>query len=173
MPVVAMQPSASARARGGELVEMAVWPVADLLEHALVPVVYGDVALDEMQGCCIISTEQIFAHVAAHLRPQRILLAGEVDGVFTADPLRDPEARSIPLLTPASWQAAERRIAGSRGVDVTGGMFSKVRVMLDLVARLPGLEAAIFSGLEPGRVQAALEGQPGGTLLTAGLATGV
>ena len=167
VPVVALQPSASARTRDGELVELADWPLSELMGHRLVPVVYGDVALDETRGCSIISTEQIFAHLARRLVPRRILLAGEVDGVYTADPQRDPEARVIPCLTPDSWQAAQRQFAGARGVDVTGGMHTKVRQMLDLVAEMPGLHVSIFSGLEPGRVKAALLGNAGGTLLEA------
>jgi len=31
-----------------------------MLSHSLTPLVYGDVALDEVRGCTIISTEQIF-----------------------------------------------------------------------------------------------------------------
>lgn len=163
VPVVALQPSASARTEAGSLVDLAVWPIAELWQHGLVPVTYGDVALDAVQGSAIISTETIFAHLAPTLRPARILLAGEVDGVYTADPRRDPSARPLPRLTPAQWAAAEQRLAGSHGVDVTGGMRSKVQQMLDLVRRMPGLQVAIFSGLEPGRVEAALLGNPGGT----------
>jgi isopentenyl phosphate kinase len=165
VPVVTLQPSASARARGGRIQEMAGWPVAELLEHGLTPLVYGDVALDEAQGCSIISTEAIFAYLALRIRPQKILLAGEVDGVYTADPSREPGARPIPVLTPETCAARERKLAGARGVDVTGGMHGKVCQMLALVERLPGLEVYIFTGLTPGRLEAALLGSPGGTRL--------
>lgn len=165
VPVVPVQPSASARTAGGELAELLTWPIGVLLDRGLVPVVYGDVALDEMRGCSIISTEQIFDYLARRLVPQRILLAGEVDGVYTADPQHEPAARPVPLLLPATWQAAEELLAGSRGVDVTGGMHSKVRQMLSLIESVPGLQVSIFSGLQPGRVEAALLGNAGGTLL--------
>jgi isopentenyl phosphate kinase len=168
VPVVPLQPSASARARRGRLEEMASWPAEELLKHGLVPMVYGDVALDETQGCSIISTEAIFAHLARRLRPATVLLAGEVDGVYTADPSREPGARPIPLLTPGMRAARERELAGARGVDVTGGMHAKVCQMLDLVEEVPGLEVYIFSGLIPRRVEAALLGSPGGTRLSSG-----
>ncbi len=167
VPVVALQPSASARTCDGRLQELVTWPVAELLERRLVPVVYGDVALDDTQGSSIISTEEIFTYLAHQLVPQRMLLAGEVDGVYTADPQREPGAQPIPHLTPSLWAVAERQLAGARGVDVTGGMRAKVRQMLALVAEVPGLQVAIFSGLQPGRVEAALTGHPGGTALTA------
>ncbi|HOQ99301.1 MAG TPA: isopentenyl phosphate kinase [Anaerolineae bacterium] len=167
VPAVALQPSASARTCDGQLQELVTWPLGQLLKRGLVPVVFGDVALDDTQGSSIISTEQIFEYLARQLVPQRILLAGEVDGVYTADPHLEPEARPIPRLSPAAWQAAERQLAGACGVDVTGGMRSKVRQMLALVQEVPGLQVSVFSGLQPGRVEAALLGRPGGTLLVA------
>ncbi|MCL6429363.1 MAG: isopentenyl phosphate kinase family protein [Anaerolineae bacterium] len=167
VPAASLQPSASARTREGRLEELATWPVEVLLQRGLVPVVYGDVAIDETQGCAIIATEQVFAFLARRIPPKRILLAGEVDGVYTDDPHRVPSARRIPLLTPAAWQESAHQLAGARGFDVTGGMRSKVRLMLELVESLPGLEVSIFSGTEPGRVEAALVGEAGGTTLVA------
>ena len=55
-------------------------------------------------------------------------------------------------------------LGGSRGTDVTGGMASKVRSMLDLVAAQPQMRIRIFSGLEPGQLE--------GTLLTPESASG-
>jgi len=167
VPAVALQPSASACTCDGQLTELVSWPVGELLERRLVPVVYGDVALDTTQGCSIISTEQVFAYLARRVVPQRILLAGEVDGVYTADPHREPAARPIARITPSTWQAAEEKLVGACGVDVTGGMRSKVRQMLALVQEVPGLRVSIFTGLEPGRVEVALLGRPGGTTLEA------
>ena len=55
-----------------------------------VPVVFGDVALDEVRGGTIISTEEIFAWLAVRLRPQRVILAGEVAGVLERPAARGP-----------------------------------------------------------------------------------
>jgi len=158
VPVVAFQPSASARCVGGELVELAVRPLEGALARGLVPVVYGDVALDDQQGSAIISTERVFGYLAGFLRPGRIVLAGEVDGVFTADPLRDPAARLIPEIARHNIEEVRAALAGSRGVDVTGGMLSKVLDMLALAREWPGLEALLVSGLRPGWVREALAG---------------
>jgi len=170
VPVLSVQPSASARCRDGELLSMEVRPINVALAHGLVPLVYGDVALDEVRGCTIISTEQIFAWLADQLHPQRIILAGVVDGVFDRDPLRDPAARPIAEITPATFPAIGRQLAGSHGVDVTGGMLSKVREMLALIERQPDLKVHLISGQEPGRiVRALLRQKPiGGTVLHAG-----
>lgn len=156
LPAVSFPPSASARCHAGHLRSLAWEPIAGALEAGLLPVVFGDVALDEVQGCTILSTEEVFAYLAGVLQPARILLAGTVEGVFTADPLQDPAARPIPLIDVRRLEELEGLLGGSHGVDVTGGMWAKVREMATLVERLPGLEVFIFSGEVPGRVRECL-----------------
>ncbi|MBC7263948.1 MAG: isopentenyl phosphate kinase family protein [Chloroflexi bacterium] len=160
VPVVSVQPSASAQATAGRLVSMAEWPVEELLRHGLVPLVYGDVALDTEWGTTIISTEMIFAYLARALHPSRIILAGEVNGVFTSDPNKDPRAQPIPEISRANAAQVIQVLSGSHGVDVTGGMASKVMLMLALVRELGDLRVALLSGIHPGRVRAALLGEP-------------
>ena len=156
VPVVSIQPSASAHCRDGELISMATEPIELMLHHGLAPLVYGDVALDELHGCTIISTEQILAYLADHLDPARIILAGEVAGVFTADPLRDQSAQLIPEISRQNFHQVEHMLAGSHGVDVTGGMLTKVRSMYALVQRRPELTVQLISGRKPGLIKRAL-----------------
>jgi isopentenyl phosphate kinase len=156
LPVVSVQPSASARCRASDLLALDAQPIRELLAAGCIPLVYGDVCLDMTQGFCIISTETIFAYLARRLRPERILLVGVVDGVFTADPLQDPTAVLVPEITPDNLASVECQVGGSHGVDVTGGMWSKVRDMLALVHALPGLQVQIFSGRRPGLLEEAL-----------------
>ena len=156
VPVVSIQPSASAHCWDGELINMETEPIELMLHHGLVPLVYGDVALDKVCGCTIISTEQIFAYLAHHLEPARIVLAGEVEGVFTADPLRDESAQLIPEIWRHNFDQVERMLAGSHGVDVTGGMLTKVRIMHALVQGQPELKVQLISGQQPGMIRRAL-----------------
>lgn len=156
VPIVALQPSASARCREGELLELATAPIRTALAHHLVPLVHGDVAFDETRGMTIASTEMIFAYLAPILQPTRIILAGVVDGVFTADPLRDASAQLIGEITPTNFPQIEARLRGSYGVDVTGGMLDKVRRMLALVQRMPVLRVHIVSATRAGVIERAL-----------------
>ena len=139
VPVVSIQPSASAHCWDGALISMETEPIELILHHGLVPLVYGDVALDEVRGCTISSTEQIFAYLAHHLEPARIILAGEAEGVFTADPLQDESAQLIPDISRHNFPQVEQMLAGSHGFDVTGGMLTKVRAMYTLVQKHPCL----------------------------------
>ena len=168
VPVWSLQPSASARCRDGELVSLETAPVEQALERGLVPLLYGDVALDEVLGGTIISTEEIFAFLARRLYPRKLVLVGEVDGVYDRDPLRDPTAELIPEISADNWSAVRARLGGSHGPDVTGGMLAKVEEMVALVRALPGLTVQIISGEREGALLAAL-GDPnrpaGGTVI--------
>jgi isopentenyl phosphate kinase len=148
-----LQPSASARCEDGQLVEMALNPVQSAFTHGLVPLVYGDVALDDVRGGTIISTETIMRYLSAHVPVERILLLGEVEGVYDAD------GAIIPEVTPANIDQYAAALGGSSGTDVTGGMLTKVHDMLDLATSRPGLTVRIMDGRQPGLLRRALRGE--------------
>jgi isopentenyl phosphate kinase len=140
----------------GELVDLAVSPITTLLDNGLVPLVYGDVSLDSAQGCTIVSTEQIFAYLARVLCPSRIIEAGEVAGVYSGDPHRDTIVRLVPTISSHNYAQVEEMLSASFGVDVTGGMLSKVRSLFTLVTELPNLQVRIVTGRTPGLVERVL-----------------
>lgn len=158
VPAWSVQPGAILRCRDGEIESGDGAVVVDALARGLVPVVYGDVVLDEVRGGTIASTEEIFDWLTGFLPPRRIILTGEVDGIYTADPLRSPHAEQIRVVTPDDLAAIESGLTGSHGVDVTGGMLAKVRQCVELVRRHPRLEINICSGLEADNLLRALRG---------------
>jgi len=158
VPVVSLQPSASAQCAGGELVHLEMAPIIALLDRGLVPLIYGDVSLDSVQGCAILSTEQIFAYLARVLCPSRIIEAGEVAGVYSGDPHRDTIVRLIPSITARNYAQVEEMLSASFGVDVTGGMLAKVRCLFALCTELPNLQVRIVTGRTPQVVERVLIG---------------
>src|SRR4029079_5443465 len=122
LPVLNLPPSASAICRDGAITSLALRPIEMALEHGLVPLLFGDVAFDEMRGGTIVSTEAVFSYLATALRPDLILLAGIEPGVLGHWPGGDV----IKHIGPESKAAA---ITGSHATDVTGGMASKVLEM--------------------------------------------
>ena len=70
VPVLSLQPSASAHCDDGQLRALETAPIQTALAHGLVPILYGDVALDAVRGGTIVSTEEIFLHLAPLLRPR-------------------------------------------------------------------------------------------------------
>lgn len=146
LPVFGIQPSATAACHNGELHSLELTPIRAALDHGLIPVLYGDVALDDVRGGAIISTEALFFFLAEHLHPDRIFLLGEVEGVYGAD------GAIIPRITPRTFGQFAGALGGSHGTDVTGGMAAKVRSMVGLVTRLPNLQICICGGTQPGQV---------------------
>jgi isopentenyl phosphate kinase len=161
VPCVTLQPSASAMCVDGQIESLELVPVEHALAAGLVPIVHGDIAFDQVLGGTIISTEEIMDFMAARLEPRWFLLAGETKGVL------DKNGRVIPHITPANIESFATSLMGSRGTDVTGGMFSKVQQMVSLVDRQPKIVIRIFSGLDPGSIRGALlqETGIGGTII--------
>jgi isopentenyl phosphate kinase len=150
VPTLSVQPSASARCRDGVLEQLDTRPIHTALAQGLVPLVHGDVALDDVRGGTIISTEDIFFYLAGELHPSRILLLSEVDGVL------GPNGKVIPRITPPDLPTLRKTLTGSQGVDVTGGMEDKVTRMIKLVQQHPQMRVHILTGAEPGLLTRAL-----------------
>ena len=165
LPAMVFSPSASVTSDDGRILTWNLEPIKTALEAGLLPVIHGDVAFDVRRGGTILSTEDLFAHLARHLRPKRILLAGIEAGVWADYPAC---TRLVAEITPANWEALAASLGGSAGTDVTGGMASKVRQSLELVKEIPGLEVRIFSGEEEGLIRRALGGEEVGTLIRNG-----
>lgn len=164
LPAVAFPPSASVTARDGKVANWDLAPIRAALQAGLLPVVHGDVIFDTVRGGTILSTEDLFEHMARQFHPQRVLLAGIEEGVWADYPTC---TRLVHEITPDSLPQVAPALGGSNATDVTGGMASKVQQSLALVQELPGLEVLIFSGEKHGQVEKALLGVRVGTLLRA------
>ncbi len=162
VPLLSLQPAASVCARDGEIVTLETGPIRRALASGLVPLIFGDVAFDEVRGGTILSTEDLFAYLVEILEPTWVLLFGNAPGVF------DGDRRVIPLITPANFGTFQEHVHSSASTDVTGGMADKVHHMVDLVTRFPQLKVRILTGLEPDHLRRALldpDGVSAGTLI--------
>lgn len=162
LPAVTFSAAASVVADDGKVSTWDCAPIQSALANGLLPVVHGDVAFDRVRHGTILSTEDLFDYLALQLRPQRILLAGLETGVWADFPAREHLLEEI---TPEAFSRQIPSLGGAAGLDVTGGMQSKVAGMLALVEKLPSLEALIFSGEGAGNVRKALQGENPGTRL--------
>jgi isopentenyl phosphate kinase len=126
----------------------------------LVPMIHGDVVFDEVLGGTILSTEELFLHLGKEMKPERILLTGREEGVWQDFPNKEI---LIKELTPELYLEHRASLREGLGVDITGGMQTKVATMVSLVEIIPGLEVFIFSGEISGNVHRALCGDTLGT----------
>ena len=87
--------------------------------------------------------DRLSARVAVMAAAETLVLLSDVDGLYTADPTTDPEARHLPEV--AEITAEVRAMAGGSGSDVgTGGMASKL--VAARIATQSGCAVVLASG---------------------------
>ncbi|MBI5842986.1 MAG: isopentenyl phosphate kinase family protein [Chloroflexi bacterium] len=163
IPAMAFPPSSAVLASDAQVSLWETTPIRMALANGILPVIHGDVAFDEVRGGTILSTEDLFMHLARQLFPNRILLAGIEAGVWDDFPAR---TRLVKEIRPEVYEKMREKVGGSVSADVTGGMAAKVEQMLELVREVPGLTAQIFSAEEDHHLARALNGENVGTLIT-------
>lgn len=162
VPAFRFQPSASLASLGGVVQGFHLDNVRQALAHGLVPVLHGDVSFDNQRGGTIISTESLFTYLAQNLDVTRIVLLGEVDGVL------DEDMNVISHIHTGNFSKYAHLFGKSSGVDVTGGMLTKVTDMLHLAQSKVGLKVYIVNGLDSKRIASVLRGESTtGTLISA------
>jgi isopentenyl phosphate kinase len=160
---ISLPPSSSVIASNGQASVWDTTPIRMALAADIVPVIFGDTVFDEVRGGTILSTEDLFMYLTDALHPERILLAGIEAAVWEDFPAR---TRKVEKITPASFNEIKSGVGKSAAADVTGGMESKVKQMLELVEKHPSLSVQIFSSDEPGNLVRALGGETLGTIIS-------
>ena len=92
------------------------------------------------------------------------MLAGLEEGVWADFPARRHKVQKV---TRKSFEEIRQSTGEATGADVTGGMESKVRQMLELAEAIPGLTIQIFSGETPENLKKTLLGEILGTIIKA------
>ena len=130
-----------------------------LLELGVVPVINENdtVATEEI---VIGDNDTLAANVARSVGAQMLILLSDIDGLYTADPHTDPNARL--LLVVRRVDEDIKKLAGvSSTTQGTGGMVTKLRaaeICLDC-----GCEMVIANGNNPAALYDIVEGKPVGT----------
>jgi glutamate 5-kinase len=100
------------------------------------------------------------AQLAILLDAERLLLLTDTDGLYTADPRRDPAAELIAEVDDFE-RLDELQIGVSSSPLGSGGMRSKV--VAAEMATAAGIPATILNGTRPGAIARAMAGEPEGT----------
>jgi len=127
-----------------------------LLAHGVVPVVNENdtVTTEEIRYG---DNDRLAARAAQLGRADLLILLSDVDGLYTADPRRDPDARHLPLierLTPEVLSMASG--ANTQAGVGTGGMATKLAAAQ--IAASAGCATVIASGLTDYPLRAVLDG---------------
>ncbi len=128
-----------------------------------VPVLYGDVVLDleDKIKMAVLSGDQIIKYLAENLKPEKVVLGSDVDGIYNKDPKKYSDACLLKVVT--SYNDLESADS-TQTVDVTGGMGGKLNELLELTKI--GIESEIINASHDNNIKRALKGEKGiGTLI--------
>ena len=167
LPCLTITPLSAVEAKDGAVTSWNLSPIKTALEKGMIPVVYGDTVFDTVRGGTILSTEDLFVHLAGEIKEQfRVLLAGLEEGLWEDFPQRTKLIRSFNVT--GYPDSKVEFIQGSLYPDVTGGMREKVHLVSDLICHEKIGSALIFSGEISLNVKNALLGETPGTILVSG-----
>jgi isopentenyl phosphate kinase len=152
IPVVSIPPSAFVTTVNKRIYEFRLGIIKEYLKEGYVPVLYGDIVLDENLKMAIISGDQILQYIAKILKSDNIILGTDVDGVYTKSPKTHEDAELIPILTNLNQI---KELESTNNIDVTGGMVGKVNELLEL-AHL-GIDSEIINANTPNTIANALQ----------------
>jgi len=139
---------------GGRIESFATEPVREMLENGIMPLLHGDVAMDQTQRVGIVSGDQLVSYLARALKAEVVAVGCNVDGVLLAGrPLAEVKRSDLPRI--------EGAVGESAGIDVTGGMRGKLDELLELADN--GINSMIFNASQEGNIIRALRGEAIGT----------
>jgi isopentenyl phosphate kinase len=124
LPAISFRPNSLFMANEGELEAQNIEPVKEALRQGLIPVLYGDVIMDNKFMTTIFSGEKSIKLLVDFLSPEfkikYIVQVGSTNGVL------DKRGETIPKITVGTYEMVKKDISVSENTDVTGGMLHKV-----------------------------------------------
>lgn len=153
VPAVAVRPNNNITTANREHASSYFEVMEGYLQGGLMPVVCGDVLLDQDKGCTIWSTEEVLTFYSHQLQAkgwqvQNVIHVTDVEGVL------DDQGRTIEKVSPQDWEKVGQYLGQAKGFDVTGGMVLKLKQSIDLADK--GITSYILSGLTKGNLYSAL-----------------
>ena len=158
IPLFPFTASSFLGAREGKSASVYTEAIEEALKRDFVPVVYGDVVIDNKKGVTIASTEMILESIAGKLKPKIVVLGTDVDGVFDKDPKVNSDAKLISRVNSANINEIMEFVGGSQKIDVTGGMKSKIYTMYTMV-KGTDYKGYIVNATKPGLLKSVLLGE--------------
>ena len=130
-----------------------------LLGYGVVPIINENdtVAVEEIKFG---DNDNLGALVAQLIDADLLVLLTDVDGLYTGDPSRDPQARKLDTVE-AVTPEIERLVWSDADRVAVGGMATKLQAAQKAAAS--GVPMVIASGREPGTLARVLRGEPVGT----------
>lgn len=131
-------------------------PYVKALNKGFVPITTGTMVKDIALKWSVMSGDAAIAQVCKQLRPKKVLMGTDVDGIYAADPKTDTNAKLITEITKENLSRVLIMAGESASVDVTGGMKGKLQ---KLAETLDGVPAEVFNLTKKGNLEKVLMGE--------------
>lgn len=154
IPCISIPPSSCFRMSDGRLYHTDLTVMRSYMDLGLVPVTFGDIALDDKRGFGICSGDQLMEVLAEEFSPERVVFVSDVDGLFDRDPKACADARLIREFDATTLEGIPRE---SSVKDVTGGLHGKMESMLRMCGK--SRDCVLVNGSVEGRLLSLLKGR--------------
>jgi isopentenyl phosphate kinase len=154
IPAISIPPASSIKSSNKRINYFNLDLLKNYISEGFLPILYGDVVLDDKLKMVVISGDQILSYLAKNLKFKKVILGTDVDGVFDKNPKLYSDARLIKSLNSIKDLNQEHSITN---VDVTGAMFGKIQELIELADL--GIESKIINAQIPDLIKNALKGK--------------
>jgi isopentenyl phosphate kinase len=150
-PFVPIRPMSFMTLRGQDVGPCFLRPLTAALDRGVIPVIHGDLVVDERGGFGVVSADRIASLFAEKMPVSRVLFGCDVEGVY-------PNSKASTIVREVARTNCSDLLKGIResSFDATGGMRGKVVEALRLARR--GVESYIFNLKDPSNLRRLLKG---------------
>ena len=157
VPVATILPSSTMSASQMALKSSYLDAVAGFLNLGMVPLLGGDVLVDDQMGFCVYGGDKIGVDLALHFGASRLMFATEVAGIFDKDPHKHAQAQLISQLSLNQMAAVN---VENQQVDASGAMGGKITAVFPAQEAIHnGLQVHIISMIKPGNLQTLIKNE--------------
>jgi len=150
---ISIPPSAAFRMKDGEIVGDTTI-LKKYVELGIMPVMFGDVAIDDGKEFSICSGDKIMEMLADLFNPEMVVFVSDVDGLYDCDPKTNKNAE---LFETVDHSILNNVITEMDANDVTGGVHEKMEAMLRMSSA--HRDCVLVNGTVEGRLLSVLKNE--------------
>jgi len=117
VPAVSIPPASIVRQKNKRVTKFDSGVIYEYLKRGFLPILYGDMVLDEKMGGSVCSGDQLISLMGK--KAKRVILGSNVDGILV-------EGKVVPKIDKKNLSEVLTHVKSSGAPDVTGGMEGKI-----------------------------------------------
>ena len=155
IPAISIPPHSILQLNNHKLAQIDYNIFKEYLDEHFVPVTFGDVVLDKKLGFSICSGDLLVMALAEYFKPDKVIFVIDEDGLYTANPKIDKNAKFIDSMTMKDLE--NLTTTADKHTDVTKGMEGKIDTIKN-IAR-DGIDTILLNGNKHNRLYSVLVGE--------------